>query len=69
MAAAFQIDAEEVIDKPSYLHQSDVDRLLSHHGVASDQLNPILQCTLAILSILTVRYGDQCRIVYWLHEA
>ena len=48
---------------------TDVELLLAHYNVAPESFNPVVESVLAVLERLTARYGEQCRIVYWLHEA
>ena len=66
---AIVVFADEILGTPSFLTLKDVSKLLAHHEISDTDLNPILQCAISVLRILTANYGTSCRIVYWRHEA
>ena len=66
---AIDVFAGELLGTPSFSTLTDVSMLLAHHRLHETDLNPLLQCAISALRILTSNYGPSCRLVYWRHES
>ena len=66
---AIDVFSGELLGTPSFSTLADVSLLLAHHRIHETDLNPLLQCAISALRILTSNYGPSCRLVYSRHES
>ena len=65
---AIEVFADELLGEPGYVTFDDVNMIFAHHAISETSLNPLVQCAIAVLRIVTASYGSNSRIVYWRHE-